>query len=303
MASRTELFGQWLQGSLVISDIGQSVGGRWFVNPDSTTGGTTSGFGASPDAPFTTVAAAVAAASAGDTIYLAPSTAYSEVVTCSKANVRFIGLGTNPAAVTWTSAVDTATLTLAAAGILVQNIKFAPPAYSASTTYGPCAILLSGANYATIRGCRFQGKTGSYYAIYSPVCNSDNVTIEDNEFIYMNTATSGAAILGVEAGGLSYSAWNILRNKFNSCVTAININGRVCTLECNHFGVNGINAAGAGAAVCTLAIDLSGTSSYANKVHGNYLGGAYTNSLYKVGATGDDWAGNFNIAGITAANP
>lgn len=255
--------------------------------------------GTATDTAFKTIAFAVSKAVANDVILVLPGT-YSEVVTASVAGVRIIGLGSATKSVQWTSATDTVSLTLAANYIEVSGFYFKPPTFTAGV---PSAIQLSNASYAHIHNNRFQGQTGSYNAIYSPVCNSDNVLIENNEFRYMNTATNGAAILGVEAGGLSYSAWKIINNIFDSCVTNVNINGRVCLVQANHFGVNGINASSAVAAVTTLGLDLSGTSSGANKVHGNYLGGAYSATLYKVGATLDDWAGNFNIAGITAANP
>jgi hypothetical protein len=247
-----------------------------------------------------TIAAAAALVAANDTILVFPGTYTEAAVTISVAGVRIIGMGASPKQVVWTSATDVKSLTLAAANCEVANIQFTPPTYTAGI---PASIALSSANYAYIHNCRFQGQAGSWNAIYSAVCNSDNVRIENNEFMYLNTATYGAAILGVEAGGLSYSGWRIKGNVFESCVTAVNINGRVCTVEGNHFAINGINAAGAGAAVCTKALNLSGTSSYGNMVHGNYLGGTYGASLYTVGASGDDWSGNWNIAGVTAANP
>ena len=276
-----------------------SYGNRYFV--DSANGLDTN-TGLSYGQALKTIAAAVAIASAGDTILLVPGSSFNEavVVPVGLTGLSIIGIGTGPHQVTWTSATDTVSLTMNASDMLVENIKFNPPTYTAGI---PASIVLGGSAYSKIRRCRFQGQTGSWNAIYSPVCNSDNVEISDNEFRYLNTAGHGAAILGVEAGGLSYSAWKILRNIFDSCVTGININGRVCLLEGNHVNINGINAAGAGAAVCTLGVDLSGTSSYGNMVHGNYLGGAYGATLYKVGASGDDWSGNYNIAGITGANP
>lgn len=246
-----------------------------------------------------TITAAINKAVPDDVILVLPGI-YSEVAIADVANISIIALGTATKSVQWTSDTDTITLTLAANYIEVAGFYFKPPTHTAGT---PAAIELSNANYAHIHNNRFQGQTGSYNAIYSPVCNSDNVIIENNEFRYLNTATFGAAILGVEAGGLSYSAWKILNNIFDSCVTNVNINGRVCLVQGNHFGVNGINASSAVAAVTTLGLDLSGTSSGANKVHGNYLGGAYSATLYKVGASLDDWAGNYNIAGITTANP
>jgi hypothetical protein len=54
-----------------------------------------------------------------------------------------------------------------------------------------------------------------------------------------------------------------------------------------------------------MGIDLSGTSSGCNMVTENQLGGAYSATLYVVGASGVQWAGNFNVltGGVTAANP
>ena len=253
-----------------------------------------------------TIKAANDRALANDVILVLPGT-YTEAVVTTVAGLHFIALGTATNSVVWTSLTDTYSLTIGASNTEVSGFRFKCPVHTAGT---PAAIKLNGANYAHIHNNRFSGQTGSWYAIYSPICNSDNVSILNNEFIYMNTATNGAAIFGVEAGGLSYSAWKIKGNSFNSCVTAVNINGRVCSVMDNTFDVVGLTAAGTIGTVCTLGLDLSGTSSGGNQVHRNYFNGAYTATLYKVGASGDDWSGNFAIGGgtgvaggITTANP
>lgn len=290
------------------SDLDINVAGGMVANPmgnvyfvDSAAG-SDSNNGLQPGKALLTIAAAVALAAAGDTIFIKGS--FTEAVVVDKAGLKIIGAGTGPKVAQWTSAVDTASCTISAAYVEIRNIYFKPPAYSADAT-GLSAILLSGANYARIMGCRFQGQTASYRAIYSPVCNSDNVTIADCDFMYMNTGTYGAGILGVEAGGLSYSGWKILRNTFSSCVTAININGRCCLVKDNVIAEYGIAANAAIGAVLALGIDLSGTSSGANMVVGNQLGGTYNATLYKIGASGDQWGGNLNVltGGVTAANP
>lgn len=264
--------------------------------------GSTSGDGLSWATALSTIAAAVALAGAGDVILCKGS--FSEEVTVDSAltGLQIIGAGTTPKECQWMADADEVCLTIEAEHVLVQNIYFRPPAYTAGT---PAAIQLSGANHARIIGNQFQGKTASHKAIYSAVASSDNVHIIGNEFRYMNTATHGVAILGVEAGGLSYSAWRIKDNVFHSCVTAINICGRVCEITGNTVLEYGINAAGAVAAVLALGIDLSGTNSGANAVWNNQLGGTYDATLYKVGASGDQWAGNLNVlsGGVTAANP
>ena len=262
--------------------------------------GTATGDGLSWDTALSTIAAAVALAVAGDTILIKGS--FDEAVTVAVAGLSIIGAGTTPKESQWTGDTDEVCLTITAEHVLVLNIYFRPPVYSAGT---PAAIQLSGANHARIVGCQFQGRTGSHKAIYSAAATSDNVHIIGCEFRYMNTATHGVAILGVEAGGLSYSGWQIKDCLFHSCVTGINICGRVCEITGCTVLEYGINPAGAVAAVLALGIDLSGTNSGGNAVWGNQLGGTYGATLYKVGASGDQWGGNFNVltGGVTAANP
>ena len=271
-------------------------GNVWYA--DSTV--TASGNGKCWANAFKTIAEAYAAASAGDTIMLRGS--FTEAVTCTKVGLRFIGAGTGPKQAQWGGAADAKCLTINALYVEVANIYFKPPAYSAGT---PAAIALSSAGWAYIHHCRFQGQTGSHQAIYSAVCDSDNVHITDCEFWYMNTATSGIAILGVEAGGLNYSGWVIERCKFHSCLKCIDVSMRASTIKDCEFVEYGVNPAGAVAQLMALGIDLSGTNSGANSVTQNQLGGTYDATLYKVGASGDQWAGNYNVlsGGLTAANP
>lgn len=274
-------------------------GNYWFVN---SVAGSNSNAGTSWDAPLATIAAAVAKASAGDTILLLGSFSEAVTVAVGLTGLSIIGAGTTPKQAQWTGDADAVCLTIQAEHVVVANIYFRPPAYSAGT---PAAIALSGAHHARILGNQFQGKTASHNAIYSAAADSDNVWIVGNEFRYMNTATYGCAIKGVEAGGLSYSGWRIKDNLFHSCVTGINICGRVCEITGNTVLEYGINPAGAVAAVLALGIDLSGTNSGGNAVWDNQLGGTYNATLYKVGASGDQWAGNLNVltGGVTAANP
>lgn len=277
-------------------------GTYWFVDG---TNGNDGNEGTSIDSALQTIAAAVNRAVAKDVVLVLPGT-YTESVTADVSNLSIIGLGTATNSVRWLAATDAVCLTISgASNVEVSGFRFTPPARSAGT---PAAISLSSAPYAHIHGNRFQGTTSSYYAIYSAVCNSDNVIIENNDFEYLNTATEGSAIYCIEAGGLSYSAWQIKNNKFSSCVRAIYLNGRVCLIAGNHISQAGITAAGAvNTNVTTTKISLSGvsgTNSGANQVHGNFLGGTYSIAGgYTPAASGDDWAGNFNIAGITAALP
>lgn len=264
-------------------------GNVWYVDSAK---GTTGKSGKSWSQAKATIAQAVALATAGDVIAIRGS--FNEAVTCSLVGVSFVGFGTGPDQAIWTAPTVAGSwcLKLAAANCLVANIKFRPVIYVTSGI--PSAILLSGAPYTRIIGCRFQGRTGSYAAIYSPVCDSDNVEIDGNEFIYLNTATHGIAIFGVEAAGWAYSGWKITNNIFDSCVADINIAGRNCLLEGNKHFINGLRADGTfGSAVTGQAIDLSGDDTGANVMTRCTLCGTYNLATYKPGATGDQWRGNF----------
>jgi hypothetical protein len=254
-----------------------------------------------------TVATAVTAASAGDTIYL-KGTGFSEAVTCNKAGMSFIGAGTGPVETTWTmvslvnSATDGWCLKITANSVRVENIKFRPPAYVSSGV--PAAInLATGSDYAVIRNCRFQGRAGSYNAIYGLV-PVGNVLIERNEFIYMNTLNNGRAIYMPASAGVACSAWIIRNNIFNSCVEDINIDGRGCFLIGNIHPIVGLAADGTfGSAVTTKAVDLSGTDTGTNVMTGCTLGGTYNLATYTPGTTGDVWRGNYaSIVATVAPN-
>ena len=280
-----------------ILDEATVAGAVYWVN--SVTGSDASD-GLSPESPMATITVAVAACSAGDTIYIKGS--FSEAVTLAKQGVRIIGYGVGPYEATWTAAADAVCLTITAAACEIRNIRFRPPAYTAGT---PAAIVLSNAAYTRIIGNRFQGKTGSYYAIFCKLTasfSSDNVLIQDNEFLYMNNVTTvyGTCIASTAVdGGYSCSSWRIIGNDFNAPVFGIDINARNSLIANNIFRVNGLKADGTSGAVTGSAgsgtmIDLSGVSSACNHVNNNWLGGAYSSTLY-VDSTGnnDDWCGNY----------
>lgn len=278
----------------------------WFV--DSTNGADTYD-GRTWNSAVKTIAKAVAKASAGDVIYIKGSFSEEVTVGSTLTGLSIIGLGTGPQEAQWTGDADETCLTINATCVLVEGIKFRPPAYSSGT---PAAISIgTGASYSKIRNCRFQGKTGSRYAIYAPATGADNVEISDCEFIYMNNVTtvSGSAIVGLSAA-VAYSAWQILRNQFNSCVVCIDLPGRCCHVVGNTLLLAGNKADATLGTVMTTGIHLDGNASGCNVVTLNQLGGTYGASLYKVGnGTGaaDQWAGNYNVGmtttGTTVANP
>jgi hypothetical protein len=281
-------------GTISARNLVTNHGSVWYVNSAVTRSGNGKNWGRA----FKTITEAVGVASAGDTIVCKGS--FNEAVECSKAGISFVGGGTGPSQAVWTAptVADSFCLKLSAEACIVTGFRFRPVIYTTSGV--PSGICLSGADYSRIIGNRFQGQPGSYVAIYSPECDSDNVEILDNEFIYMNTAEHGAAILGV---GASYSAWKIRRNSFNSCVTAIKLTGRVVEITDNIFHEHGLSAGGAIEAVMTLGIDLSDTGGGGNYVARNFLGGTYDTRLYVEGASGDAWGQNYGVDGLASGNP
>jgi hypothetical protein len=283
---------------------GAGVGTAYFVDAAS---GLNTNNGKTWKKAFHTITKAVATCAAGDTIFI-KGTDFSEAVTCSKAGVRFIGIGTGPAEATWTmvsgtnSTTDGWCLKIAANGVVVENIKFRPPAYVSAGV--PTAINLStGSDYSIIRNCRFQGRSGSHNAIYGLV-PVGNIIIEGCEFLYMNDHTDGKAIYMPASAGTACSTWQIKNCIFNSCIVDIDIDGRSCLLDGNVHFIVGLDHDGTFAGAVTVqAIDLSGTDTGANMMTNCTLGGTYNLATYKPGATGDVWMGNkCSIVATTAPN-
>lgn len=255
---------------------------------------------------YATITLAQAAASAGDTILIKGS--FSEAVLGTKAGVRYIGIGTGPNMAKWTmvslvsSAANGWCLKLSAANCYVENIKFTPPAYLSSGV--PTAINLdTGSDYTTVKNCLFQGTTSSYKAIYGLV-PVDNVRIEGCKFKNMNTASNGAAIYMPASAGVACSYWNIDNCEFNSCVTAINLDGRSCRVTGCTITEYGLKPDGTFPyQLLACGIDLSGTDTGCNMVTKNTLAGAYTSTLYKPGTANDCWFGNWvPVTGTTATS-
>jgi hypothetical protein len=231
-----------------------------------------------------TIAQAAALCSAGDTVMISGS--FTEAVSCALAGVSFIGGGTNPNAAIWTGAADAKCLSITAANCTVKNIKFRPPAYSAGI---PAAIYLAGASYTTIENCRFQGKTASWYAIYT-TGDCDNTKILNNEFLYMNTATYGTAIKS--AGTADISGMVIKGNIFQSNLNHIVAPMKQSFITDNDLPAGGLAAAGTYSGTLTvLGIDVHGAASGYNVVTRNQLGSLYHQACY-YGGTGDEWNGN-----------
>ena len=117
---------------MAIEDQSLTTGNRFFVDSGATTtGGTTSGFGMSPDKPFTTLDSAIGncTANSGDIVYVMPGHAETIVadsgVDIDQAGLTIIGLGHGGDRPTFTFTTDAAAdFKLAAANTVVKNILF-----------------------------------------------------------------------------------------------------------------------------------------------------------------------------------
>ena len=291
IGAKTELFAQWLSGRLVIADQANGFGKRWFVDAANANGGVGGGFGVSPEAPFTTMAAALAACVAGDVIYF-QGTIAEGALTLAANNVSIVGIGPDPTANVWQqSAADQTLLTITGTHCKLKNMRIRVPTLSAGT---PIGVALSGASGLQIEDCYFSGRTGSAYALSSDG-SSDNVAIRRTKFMYMNTAVVGTAIFGHTYGGadIIHSGWLIEDCVFHSNLRHIVARMRQSVIRRNQFAEIGLAPAG-GALTATVKIDLSGgANALWNLVTGNQMPGDYSNTGGYTAGTNDNWVGNF----------
>lgn len=257
-------------------------GDEWFVDSAN---GASGNDGKSWEGAVNTIAAAVALASAGDTVYVRGS--FNEAVEVAVAGLRLIGCGTTSNQALWTAPDTTAPcLTITAvADCEIRNIRFRPAVANA-------AIEMTGACHQThIIDCRFQGKAGAYYAIYTDGAQA-NVKIENCEFFYLNTATYGAAILGHTYTSSEPTGWMIENCKFHSNLRHIECRMRQSIIQNCVFSGKGLLAAGTMGA-STKNIDISGATGGCNLVTKNLLGGDYSNTGGYTAGTDDNWTGNY----------
>lgn len=264
-------------------------GNVWYA--DNTTG-TDAGAGTSWATATKTIEEAVLKASSGDTIFILGS--FNENVTLATTAIRLIGVGSTTAQALWTAPTDNVCLTITAADCVVKNIRFRPPAYGSGT---PAAISLSGAYQTIIQGCRFQGKSGSWYGILTDGTNA-NVRILDDVFYYMNTATNGTAIKGYSYAVGEDSGWLIQGCQFDSNTNHIVCRFRQSVIQNNVFAAYGLKADNSMGAP-TVGVNISGSAYGANLVTQNTFGTPYTTALY-TSATNDNWVGNYTYSSVTA---
>jgi len=198
MPSKTELFGRWLQGSVVIADEGVSTGRRFWVHSGTGTDG--AGHGGSPDAPFASIDYAIGKCTAdkGDIIYVMPGHAESygdgEGFTADIAAVRIIGIGWGAARPTLTFAHAAASCAVSAASVAIENIRFV----AGITAVAAGVALAATATDFEMRGCEFYwgGTTGDDFVLcVSMLAGADRAIFEGNRFLQEPAVAGNASAI------------------------------------------------------------------------------------------------------------
>lgn len=196
--AKSELFGQWMGGSFVVADQGQSTGRRVFVH--SGTGSNASGYGGDPDTPFASLAYAFSSdtvtADKGDVVYLMPGHTETVIaagtITADIAGVRVVGLGQgNVRPVISFTTINTASLLVSADDLTLENIIFDMTGVDALAN--PLHIQAAG---CTIRKCEFELADSSGQATSGIVttASANDLVIEDCYFFGSGDAGTACAI-------------------------------------------------------------------------------------------------------------
>lgn len=130
--ARSPLFTQSQPGGMVhVDNVAATQGNIWYVNSNAAGKGTTASYGYNPDAPWSTVAAALDSGNlaSGDIVYVAAG--HAETISaaagwdCDTAGVSIVGQGwgTIKPTVTFGTAT-TADIDIDAANVVIRNIRF-----------------------------------------------------------------------------------------------------------------------------------------------------------------------------------
>jgi hypothetical protein len=154
MGAKTELFGQWMNGALVIADQGWSTGRRIWVH--SGTGEDAAGYGGSPDKPVATVDYAIGLCTdnENDVIYVMPGHAETFIATdgfdANIAGIAIIGLGWGASRPTFTFDHANAQVNIGANSVRIENVRFV-----ADITGVVAAVQVEGKTDVVFRDCEW----------------------------------------------------------------------------------------------------------------------------------------------------
>jgi len=273
----------------------------WFC--DSVNGSDGGYDGRSMDRAFKTVAKAIAAASAWDTIYINNAAAYTEdlVVPIAKMGLKLIGTpGSKIVPQITSSAAGTTALTIQAPCVEVRNIHFNGASKTApyilcdrdATSAINCGIA------PVIADCYFHGHTSSY----SAVCLKGGIIqgkLLRNHFQAFGGAGTGstyeAAVWDIDPT-VACGDWDIIDNWFTENTAHLCIIANNCLVKGNSFLDVGKHD------TALVHLDLTGCNALlggnggGNIVVGNYFDNTdaeLTNAHGYYGNATDYWAGNY----------
>ncbi|HDZ14390.1 hypothetical protein LCGC14_0993630 [marine sediment metagenome] len=214
--TKTPLFSRKSPGGMfAIVNETLTTGNIYYVDSgQTTTGGTTAGYGTNPDQPFTTVASALAqcTASNGDMLFVMPGHAETLTtgVSVAKIGVSIVGLGNgdNRPTITVNGAIDG--WNLSADDIRVKNIRFVN---STSSTPRTRLLRVAGSDI-TVEGCRFELVDQSSHMI--SIISGDNIQFLGGEYINANVTL---ASLHPQTAILNIGGTRVLvkGGRFNDC--------------------------------------------------------------------------------------
>lgn len=192
--AKTELFGKWLQGSVVVTDQAASTGARYFVH--SVTGVDGAGYGSSPDKPFATLDYAIGKCTAtkGDIIYVLPGHAETFTATngfdADVAGIAIIGLGWGAQRPTFTFNHANAQVNVGAASVRIENVRF-----ETSITAVVSAVQVEGVTDAVFKNCEWYwgGTTGDDMLISLELEAGAHRCVVENCRFLAEPAVAGAA--------------------------------------------------------------------------------------------------------------
>lgn len=172
--AKTELFGQWQNGNLVVSDEGESTGRRiWVHSGDGTDAG---GYGGSPDRPVATLdyAMSLCTANEHDIIYVMPghSETLTTLITCDIEGVRIVGLGAGDNRPQFTVNANIDGISITADNVTIENLYF-----NEGTAAHPSNINVA-AGFCTLRNIHMDAGTNEIDAITATAA-AEKLTVED----------------------------------------------------------------------------------------------------------------------------
>jgi hypothetical protein len=229
-----------------------------------------------------TIAAAVSAAVAGDIIHIHGT--FTEVVVSAKDSLTIIGFGSNRS-VWMEAAAGNTLLTLTGKDWYLGNFRMRIP------TTGGIGVNMSSSDYTIMENMNFQGRGGSLQAILNS--GGSQCKVLNSLFQYLNTATNGAAILGLNYTDIP-TGWEIAGNTFHSNLRHVLMTMRQSFIHDNLFQEIGLDNDNTDLTATTKLNLAPVAGGQYNTVTRNIMQGDYSITGGYKAATNDNWFGNIS---------